>query len=269
MSVAEAKTAMARAYASGKIPKLDSVSPDGANEIWTLGGVLFLLPAIPANAPPEVEYALRLRRDAYLSGQCDMCGAALDVQHTEDFGDTNLSAGIFPHKGHCLAADENIYPMMSAFYEKRNRTSGKEALAAASRRTEEKILAALPDGFRVDIPATGRNRERFLGYLDRKIATAKGRCQHLQSGPAQTWHTYMWDETWRCDECNIRFAMANRRRPLLSPIEEYSCDYCRRYSPTYLQPTLTRVSNFLLYGAACRRCAGELEAGDKSKEVTT
>jgi hypothetical protein len=76
MSIAEAKATMARAYASGEVSKLDSVSPDGMNEIWTLGGVLFLLPAIPADAPPEVEYALSLRRDASLSGQCDMCGAA-------------------------------------------------------------------------------------------------------------------------------------------------------------------------------------------------
>jgi len=269
MSVAEAKAAMARAYANGEVPKLESVSPDGMNEIWTLDGVLFLLPAIPPDAPPEFEYALRLRRDASLSGQCDVCGAAFNVQPVDGFEDSNVSSSVFPHRGNCLAADGNIYPLMSAYYEKRNKTGRKETLAAASRRTKEKVLAAVPDRDRVDILVTESIRERFLGYLDEKIATAKGRCPHLQSNPAQTWHIAMWDDTWRCDECTVRFAMANRQRPLLSPIEEHSCDYCRRYSPTYLQQTLTRVSTFLLYGAACRRCARELEVGDESVEATT
>jgi hypothetical protein len=267
MSLAEAKAAMARAYASGEVPKLDSVSPDGMNEIWTLGSVLFLLPVIPPDAPPDVEYALRLRRDASLSGQCDVCGAAFDVQHVEDFEDSSLSAGIFPHRGNCLAADENIYPLVNAYYEKRNKASNEEALAEASRRTKEKALAALPN--RVDISATGNMRERFLGYLDEKIATAKGRCPHLESAPAQTWHIFMWDDTWRCDECIVRFAIDYRQRPFLSLIEDHSCDYCGRYSPTYLQQTLSRVGNFLLYGAACRRCAREFEAGDESAEAGT
>src|SRR5580693_2524107 len=110
---------MARAYTSGEAPTLDSVSPDGMNELWKLGDVLFLLPVIPPDAPPEVEYALRLRRDASLSGQCEMCGAAFGVQLVEDFGSGSISAGLFPHRGNCLAADENIFPLVASFYETR------------------------------------------------------------------------------------------------------------------------------------------------------
>lgn len=95
MSIAEAKAAMARAYASGEVPKLDSVSPDGLNETWTLGNVLFLLPVVPPDAPPELEYALRLRRDASLSGTCDECGAAFNVKPWEDEGASSLSLGLF------------------------------------------------------------------------------------------------------------------------------------------------------------------------------
>lgn len=267
MSVAEAKAAMARAYASGEVPKLDSVSPDGMNEVWTLGDVLFLLPVIPSDAPPEVEYALRVRRDASLSGQCDMCGAAFDVQHVEDAGDGSLSTGIFPHRSNCLAADENIFPLIKAYYEKRNKASPDEALATASKRTQEKVLSNLSN--QVNIKATGSPGERFLGYLDEKIATAKGRCPHLESNPAQTWHIFMWDDTWRCDECTVRFSVAYRQRPFMSMAEEHSCDYCHRYSPTFLQQTLSRVGNFLLYGAACRRCAREFGAENESAEAET
>jgi hypothetical protein len=264
MSVAEAKAAMARAYASGEAPRLDSVSPDGMNEIWMLGGALFLLPVVPANAPAEVEYALRLRRDASLTGRCDMCDAAFDVEPVEDFETGSLSAGIFPHRGNCLAADENIFPLISSFYEKQRKTSRIEAFDAASKRTKEKALENLPN--RIDIPATGKMKERFTGYLDQKLATAKGRCPHLESNPVQTWNIMMWDNTWRCDECALRFSVEYRQRPFLDPIEDHSCDYCRRYSPRFLQPTVSRVGTFLLYGAACRRCTQEF-SGDESMET--
>ena len=46
MSIAEQKALLARAYASGETPQLDSVSPDGINEIWKLGDILFLLPLV-------------------------------------------------------------------------------------------------------------------------------------------------------------------------------------------------------------------------------
>lgn len=265
MSIADARAAMARAYASGETPKLDSVSPDGMNEIWTIGGVLFLLPVIPEDAPPEVEYALLLRREASFTGQCDMCGAAFDVEFVEDLEPGSLSAGVFRHRANCLAADNNIIPLVNAYYERRNEASLNEALAAASRRTQEKVLNRIPD--RVDISPTGKLRERFIGYLDEKIATAKGRCPHLISDPLQTWHIMMWDDNWRCDECAFVFSREYRRRPFLDPIEDQSCDYCRRYSPTFLQQTISKVGTFLLYGAACRRCAQEFEAGDESMGV--
>ncbi len=264
MSTAEAKAAMARAYTSGEAPTLDSVSPDGMTELWKLGDALFLLPVIPPDAPPEVEYALRLRRDASLSGQCDMCGASFSVQPSEDFGTGSVSAGLFPHRGNCLAADENIFPLVTSFYEKRDKVTHSEAFEAASRRTKEKILSALPN--RTEISATDGMKERFLGHLDEKLASAKGRCPHLTSNPAQTWNIFMWNDRWRCDECHLRFATDCQRQSPLAPIEDLSCDYCRRYSPTYLKPTVSRVGTFLLYGAACRRCAREFESETENVE---
>jgi hypothetical protein len=267
MSIAEAKAALARAYASGEAPKLDSVSPDGMNEIWILGSTLFLLPVIPDDAPPEVEYALLLRREASFTGQCDMCGAAFGVEPIEDFEASSLSAGTFPHRGNCLATDENILPLLSAYYEKRAEASLNEALGAASKRTQEKIDKNIPN--KIHVSPKGEMNKRFIGYVDKKIAAAKGHCAHLESDPVQTWNIAMWDDTWRCDECTGLFSIVYRQRPFLDPIEDKSCDYCRRYSPNFLQQTITKLDTFVLYGAACKRCAREFGVGDESAEAKT
>lgn len=152
---------------------------------------------------------------------------------------------------------------MRAYFKNRSKISPKQALAAVSRETEDKLLASLPD--RTNIPATDEMKERFIKILDNKIATAKGGCGHLRSQPTQTWHIFMWDDIWRCNECLLRFSVSRRNRgPLLSPMEENTCDYCRRYSPTYLKQTVSRVGQFVLYGAACRRCGREFESGGES-----
>jgi hypothetical protein len=267
VSVVDAKAAMARAYASGATPALDSVSPDGLNEIWKLGNSLFLLPAIPPDAPPELEYALRLRRDASLSGQCDGCGAAFDVESSDNMPASNVSSGLFPHRNNCLAADENIGPLLRLHYKSRRTSSLDEQLVAASRKTRAELEANLPN--RTDVRSTEEVNDQFTGLLDEKIATARSRCGHLDASPVQTWNIFLWNHTWRCDECMFRFAMEHRDRPLLSPLEENTCDYCRRYSPIYLRPTISRISTFVLYGSACRRCARTFTEGNTSKEART
>lgn len=265
VSIAEQKALLARAYASGETPKLHSVSPDGTNEIWGLGEVLFVLPVVPTDSPPELQYAIRLRRDASLSGKCDECGAAFDIESSEPAGTDSVGTGLFSHRGNCLAADENVAPLMSAFNDSRNKTSLEESLETAIRDTGTKLTAALPN--HVKVPATTKSHERFTAFLDEKIASAE-KCGHLKSQPAQTWHIFMWGDTWRCDECMARFSYVGKTdgTPFLSPLEEMTCDYCRRYSPTYLQPTITRIGTFVLYGAACRRCAREFKSGDDSME---
>jgi hypothetical protein len=243
---AEQKALMARApaYASGETPEFDSVSPDGSVETWRLSDLLFVLLVVPPDAPPELEYALRLRRDASLSGQCDDCGAAFDIECLESAGRGSIGTGLFPHKGTCLASDENILPFMVAYYKAQERSSIEEMLEAASRDTGARLAAVMSD--QVRLPKTDGNHKRLTEILDEKIANSR-HCGHLTSRPAQTWSIFIWGDTWRCNECLARFADAGRTRgvPLLSSPEESTCDFCRRYSPTFLQPIVTRMGLLL------------------------
>jgi hypothetical protein len=267
MPTPEAKATMARAYASGETPKLDSVSPNGRNEIWSLANVLFLLPVIPPGAPAELEYALRLRRDASLGGQCDECGASFDVAPADELDYAEISTGLFAHRGNCLAADENIIPLMDAYDRARSSVSVDDEIAVASRETRDKIAESLVN--RIDVKVTGKVEARVKRLLDEKLARSPNGCGHLKSRPIQTWHIFLFDDVWRCDECWLRFASSMQDRGLrLSPLEESTCDYCRRFSPTSLAPTVSRVGTFVLYGAACRRCAQDFGVVDESVEAT-
>jgi hypothetical protein len=266
MPVSGAKAAMARAYASGQKPKLIEVSPSGDNELWSLDRVLFLLPVIPPGASPELEYALRLRRDASLAGCCDQCGATFTIDSVAGQEDPDVSAAFFPHRSNCLAADDNIIPLLEEHYNKHHSDDTEEILQAASRRTKEKLRDSLRDR-RVDIRVTEELQARMEKVLDDKLAATAGRfCGHLKYNSAQTWNICLWDDFWRCDECHLRFAMTVQAGAFrLSADEEDTCDFCRRFAPMSLQPTVVRINLWVLYCAACRRCAKEL--GDAGLNV--
>lgn len=74
VTTADVKGALAAAYASGQRPKFVAVAPDRRGEMWGLATVAFIVPIVPSDAPPELEYALRLRHEAFL----------MDGQHAED-----------------------------------------------------------------------------------------------------------------------------------------------------------------------------------------
>jgi hypothetical protein len=257
MSVPDAKASMARAYASGKPPKLLSIDASGTDELWAIGDVAFVLPAVPPDAPPLLEYALRLRREATLTGACDQCGTNLRIEPIETNGLPNVSASVLPHRSNCPAADENILPLLDAYSKEHSIQSSKEALTAASRRTKERLNSVLKN--RTDVKLTGEVEQKANKLLDEKLeATAGKACGHLKSRPAQTWNLYLWDDTWRCDECSLRFSESVRSGAFrLDPIEDLSCDYCHRYSPNTLTPTVTRIGIHVMQGAICRRCARE------------
>jgi hypothetical protein len=257
MSFPEAKAAMARAYSSGKTPKLLSVSPSGNDELWAVDQVVFVVPAVPADAPPVLEYALRLRREATLVGECDQCGASFTAAPVEDIGDAVLSGGVFAHRGNCPAADENIAPLMEKYHRSHKNVRLQDQLQSAKNKTKEKAVANIPN--RINIDMTDEVKAKANNLLDKRLATAAIKaCGHLKANPVQTWNLFLWDDGWRCDECNFRFLGAVHNGAYrLSGLEEQSCDFCRRYAPTTLAPIVMRIDIYVIHGAMCRRCAKE------------
>lgn len=259
MPIPDAKAALARAYASGKEPHLTAVHASGTDEVWELDGVAFIVPVIPAGAPPLLEYGLRLRRDATLSGSCDQCGATFDMDPQFKGSPLNVSSGSFPHRTTCPAADENLLPLMQAHYEQHAKVDLQEDLTAASRRTREQLKPIFEVG--TEIGSSDKVREKAEKFLDRKLEETVGNfCPHLKTQPAQTWHINLWDDTWRCTECNLRYVESFRSGvSRINPIEDHSCDYCHRYAPNTLQPIVMRLGIHVLHGAMCRRCRSEWE----------
>lgn len=257
MSIPEAKAVIARAYASGKTPKLLSVSPSGHDELWALDEVVFVVPTVPADAPPLLEYAIRLRREATLTGECDQCGASFSVAPMEELDDAALSGGGFAHRGNCPATDENIAPLLEKHYRSHENVRVRDEIKSVKRKTKEKVVASIPN--RIDLEVTKEVRSKANRLLDKRLATSVIKtCGHLKAVQLQTWNLFLWDDTWRCDECNLRFLESLWRGAFrLSLLEEYSCDFCRRYAPTSLTPVVMRIDIFVIQGAMCRRCGPE------------
>jgi hypothetical protein len=124
MGMSELKAALADAYANGDEPKFVSVADNG-DELWSMGGAMFVLPAVPAGAPPELEYALRVRRDAVLSGTCEECNASLDAGPFGQLEGVEAVAAIIPHRRNCPASDGNLLPQLRRFRENRESTSAE------------------------------------------------------------------------------------------------------------------------------------------------
>jgi hypothetical protein len=264
MPVPEAKASMARAYASGKAPKLLAVLPDGHSELWALDDVVFVLPVVPADAPPLFEYALRLRREASLTGACDQCGASLSLEPVEaelsrETGAPFMGDAIFAHRSNCPANDNNIYPLLEKYLKKRTSSNLDDNLSSVKHRTRKNVLDGIPESRRIDLDVTDELKDKTNKLLDERLAAGTVKtCGHLRSEPVQTWHLLLWNDTWNCGECAIRFGEAVRRGAFrLDRIEDNSCDFCHRYAPTTLTPIVLRADIWIMHGAICRRCAPE------------
>ena len=261
MDIGDAKAALARAYAASEQPQLAAVLPTGRDEIWTLGGVAFILPIVPSDASPELEYALRLRRDASLVGECENCRASFGIHkaHTSEVALGTIE-GIIPHRGNCPAADENVAPLLDAHYEALDAATWSETITAASKRTKEKIDAENTRS--ILIPETPGTTEWAKEVLDKHLELQK-RCMHLRTRPAQTWNVLLDDGSFKCDECWAYFeAEIASGRFQLGLIEEFTCDRCRRYSNS-LQSLVLRISNFVLRGGLCQRCTKEIQVSNQ------
>ncbi|MFF4827096.1 hypothetical protein ACFY20_29545 [Streptomyces sp. NPDC001312] len=197
MGMSELKAALADAYAKGVEAKFVSVADNG-DEIWRMDSAMFVLPAVPAGAPPELEYALRVRRDAVLSGTCEECGASLDADPFGRLEGVEAATAIIAHRRNCPASDENLLPQLRRFREQRESASTDAIFAAASKATRLSVEAKAPSRRMI------RNRKFEMWgrrLLDQKLAESTGKCGHLHVDPAQTWNILLGDTRWTCNQC--------------------------------------------------------------------
>src|SRR5688500_15351017 len=102
----EIKAAYAAAWSAGNKPKFVSLLPGSADEAWAIGSCLFVAPIVDPSAPPELQYALHLRREALLTGVCPDCGAVPDVMNLGEHGGLQVTAALFPHRLNCPGSDQ-------------------------------------------------------------------------------------------------------------------------------------------------------------------
>ncbi len=91
------------------------------------------------------------------------------------------------------------------------------------------------------------------------------RCSHLSLRPLQPWHLFPADGVWRCKPCQGMWAATRKsdiaaRRPFLDPVEEFTCDRCRRFSPGGLEPAVVRQDFWVIVVGLCGRCFARVES---------
>lgn len=223
--------------------------------MWMLGNVAFVLPVIPPDASPELEYALRLRRETSLTGKCDQCGAAVGWKPGVALDGTTIAEAYIPHRRNCPAHDMNTEPLLRSYYEEQDNKPFGKALSDASARTKEKLEKRLLDP--VLIKGNETEESWAEGLLD-GLLEKRDQCEHLKTRPAQTWNILLGTTKFQCDECWAYFQASIANGTFrMSTVEEHTCDRCRRYVAS-LSPLVVRISNFVLHGGLCVKCAREM-----------
>lgn len=223
---------------------------------------MFVLPAVPAGAPPELEYGLRVRRDAVLSGTCEECNASLKADPFGRLEGVETATAIIAHRRNCPASDGNLLPQLWRFREERTSTSVDEIFAAASQATRLSIEARTPSRRMIHnrkFEAWGRR------LLDEKLAESS-KCGHLHADPVQTWHLLLGDTRWMCNQCwEYQSQEIVRGNSPINAQEEYTCDHCRTVKDE-LEPLILRIGTFVLHGGLCRTCSKRsMETAEKPR----
>lgn len=254
MGEAESKAALASVYSQGKEPRLISVSDSGLDEAWAIGDTLFIVPAIPTGAPPLLEYALRVRREATFTGSCSVCGATVGTLTFGTGSTAPLKHSSIPHRNNCPALDGNITPQLVQHYKDRSGQTLEQQLQKATKQTRLKIQS-MPTENR--IPVKSASFEKWASqFIDASLRDSSA-CGHLKGDVAQTWNMLTGDGTWKCDECFAYYQDSVRKGEVtLSQEEEHTCDRCRKFAPP-LEPMLIRIDNFYILGGMCSSCSIE------------
>lgn len=249
--MAEAKARLARAYASPRPPRRLELTPDGLAELWKVGEVVMVIPVVPYDSPAELEFALRLRRDAMLTGQCERCGATPSLELTPVAADPPITRSVFKHRMSCPGRDEGVAPLIRTYRAARAKQDNRERFTGAQKATGSVVEPYKANGLQIRSTEGEQMAQTLLTKL--MSADTATRCAHLTPGPYQTWNVFIADGNWRCNEC-YAYYRANELAGSLSAVEEFTCDICRRYAPATIAPLVIRIDMFVLRGAACGRC---------------
>ncbi|MFE7129760.1 hypothetical protein ACFVIM_02770 [Streptomyces sp. NPDC057638] len=262
MREADYRAGLANAYSQGDEPRLVRVISGGHDEVWAVGNSMFIIPAVPADAPPLLEYAIRLRREATLTGKCSECSATVGLGAFGQLVELPINEARVPHRRNCPASDENLKRQLSAHRSRSSQRTVMEAFEAASANTRSKIFESPSNKIQVTNPKFERWAKDLL---DAKLSS--DRCEHLASGPAQTWNSYVASSEWRCDQC-FAYLQASivEGGPLFDATEERTCDHCRQFADV-LEPVIIRIDHFVMIGGVCANCAKKFNPVIPPKKV--
>lgn len=253
MSLAEPKAMLVSAYQSGERPVFDSVLPGGRDEVWKLANLAVVMPAIPADAPPQLEFALRVRRETMTAGTCPQCGAVPDFESAVDFGDIPTLAAMFKHRVTCPGNDSSAKKMLDAYWEGRASKGLEQRVDEVTVQTRERVAALREHGTEM---STQDGQLLAKSILDGLLpGVGKGTvCAHIAEDPVRIWNCLIAVGAWKCDECWAYFGQEIQEGFTLGDLEERTCDLCHRYAPRTMQPLMLRIDHFVMAGGACARC---------------
>ncbi|GLY27420.1 hypothetical protein [Kineosporia sp. NBRC 101731] len=262
MAMADVKASLAGAYAAGERPTFVSVLPSGYDEIWKMHGVMLVVPIVPPDAPTALQFALRLRRDALISGICENCEATFAIKIEAEVLDVPLAGLFFPHRITCPGNDASTKKMLQGYRQAKHDEKFDLASAAASERLRED---AGSNGVELDAAEFGDRIEQRIAEL---LSPPVPVCEHLESDPDQVWSTFIAHADWKCDACwEQERQEVLRTGTKFDAIEEFTCDLCRRYAPKSIAKLVIRHGIFLLRGGACARCQAH-EASQRAIDAT-
>ncbi len=261
---AELKSSLSRVYASGATPRFLTVLPGGWDEAWAVGEMMMIVPVVPPNAPADLQFALRLRRDAMIEGRCPSCDAFPDVDHATP-GDEEtppLGAIGFRHKRRCPARDENVSNLREVYRDSLHSMTEEERLEAANGVVRHR-MAELKEsvGVQMAAPEAESAAMRILDSLS-PPQNPRQPCGHLIADPYQTWNVLIAEGGWRCDQCWAYLSEAVKSGVRLDPVEDFTCDLCRRYTPKTIGPMVLRVDTFVMRGGVCSSCSERYQMGE-------
>jgi hypothetical protein len=110
-------------------------------------------------------------------------------------------------------------------------------------------------------PQTTRTSETIIEeLLDRYLDDQ--RCQHLDDIEIQPSY-WAAGYGWMCTNCTQKQAQKRHALgpnvPVLGLVEEHTCDRCRRYAPSQLQPVVARYNYMVFNLGCCRRCMKDFQ----------
>lgn len=130
---------------------------------------------------------------------------------------------------------------------------------AATVETRKLVATAL--GLAANHPGSGTSP--LFEELWAKYQNAQ-RCRHLADRPIQPSLMMLPHDAWLCRPCMGTLSHA-LHGTTLDPIEEFTCDRCRRYVRK-LGPAIVRQDLWVIFLSLCRRC--ECEAVEQGAKLT-